>query len=121
MNWIADVRRLSWLPRAVLAMLVLATAQTAILPCAMAAEVEHCVYCPPASHDVDHGDCVYPDDPADMAVAAAQQFAALFVGVAHWYDFPAFEQRHEILVRAALDVAPPPARPLTLTHCVQLR
>ena len=129
-NAIGRLRRLRWLPRMLLATVVLAWAQAAWLPCVMAAQTaapmaDHCVYCPPAQHGGDRmaGACNYPQGPTvDVAVAATLHFSSLLgSGIVQPHSFDPFDSRFNQDCRPPDRWHAPPQRPLNLTHCVQLK
>jgi pyrrolidone-carboxylate peptidase len=125
-----------WVPRAALAMLLLAAIQTALLPCAMAtnagvAMTDHCVYCPPAvssdsdSVDANSSSCAFIHGPAvDVFAASAHQIAQLMDSPClqpvtfDLHDLRQTQSLHTRNTEVALTAAP---RPLTLTYCVQLK
>jgi pyrrolidone-carboxylate peptidase len=137
MSLIGHIRRMRWVPRAALAMLLLAAIQTALLPCAMAtnagvAMTDHCVYCPPAvssdsdSVDANSSSCAFIHGPAvDVFAASAHQIAQLMDSPCLQpvtFDLHDLRQTQSLPntrnTEVALTAAP---RPLTLTYCVQLK
>ncbi|HYM35078.1 MAG TPA: hypothetical protein VET48_06740 [Steroidobacteraceae bacterium] len=125
MSLIRRIRYLRWLPRAALAVFVLATLQTTLLTCAMAMSSnemsEHCAFCPPAPDDGNTGGCVLAHAPNDASTISVNQVAHFFpIMSAPLY---AFEYPRSLSTRTYFQAAdiPPPLRPLHLTHCVQLK
>jgi hypothetical protein len=142
MSPIAHLRRLRRLPHALLAVLAIAVAQTSLVPCAMAYSVldaqvetmgvampamdEHCAYCPADAltpGDVTIGDCVYTHAPAiDVFPGSAQHVDALLSSpLLHASTFDLSWLRDARSFVPVAYFAPPQARPLTLTYCVQLK
>jgi hypothetical protein len=131
MSFIGRIRTRRWLPRALLALFVLATMETTLLPCAMATQSagEHCVYCPPGSADEDapgkvmSRDCAFPDVPTvDVYPASAQHVSMLSqcsFALPETFDLGTLRQT-QVFCPIIL-VSPPEARPLNLKHCVQLK
>ena len=126
MNPMVHIRRLRWLPRAALAIIVLATIQVTVLPCAMAAQgmtslSEHCAYCPPAAAAADN--CSFPHAPTvDVFGSSAHQMSMLFHSpLLQPATFDLRDLRQTRIFLPAVEPPPPRERPLTLTHCVQLK
>lgn len=146
MSPIAHLRRLRRLPHALLAVLVLAVAQTSIVPCAMAYGAmdassqavdidavdiqipvmdEHCAYCPPDAPpaDVTVGDCLYTHAPAvDVFANSAQHVDTLLSSPllhASTFDISTLHDSRAFVPIAYAQPSHP--RPFTLTYCVQLK
>lgn len=140
MSPIAHLRRFRRLPHALLAVLLMAVAQTSLVPCAMAygaaqaetappaqampAMDDHCAYCPPdAPAPADASACAYPHAPTvDVFASSAHHVDVILSNpLLHQSAFDASSLR---VARTFIDnaySAPPHSRPLTLTHCVQLK
>jgi hypothetical protein len=128
MSPIAIIRRLRWLPQVLLAAIVLAVAQTSLLPCAMAGEPvaasmsEHCMHCPPvAAHIGD--DCAYRHAPQINAFDNTAHHVAMLVDspLLQSAPFNVHDLRRTQVPFVIVDYFPSPPRPLHLTHCVQLK
>jgi hypothetical protein len=110
-----------------LAAIVLAVAQTSLLPCAMAdgpvanPMTEHCAYCPPAKIDIgDH--CAYAHAPQINALDSTAHHVAMLLNnpLLLPTPFSLHDLRQTQIPFAIVDFFPSPSRPLHLTHCVQL-
>jgi hypothetical protein len=126
MNPLGHIRHLRNLPRILLAVVVLAVAQTSLVPCVMASDsapvMEHCVYCPPAAADMT-SDCAFPHAPTvDVFASTAHQVALLldspFMQPA---PFNLHDLRQTRVDWPTIDFIPAPTRPINLTYCVQLK
>lgn len=150
MSPIAHCRQLRRLPHALLAVLLLTVAQTALIPCAMAYDAvagaaqsaakmdaamsdaampsmkEHCAYCAPDAAtpaDVDINACVFPHAPTvDVFAASAHHVDTILSNpLLHAATFDAISPRDARPFVPHTNLVLPPSRPLTLTHCVQLK
>ena len=125
MNLLVHIRRLRWLPQMLLAIVLLAVAQTSIMPCAMANDTapmsEHCIYCPAA--DTTGSDCAFPHAPTvDVFASATHHAAVLFDSpLLQSAPFNLSDLREMQVAWPTIDFIPAPQRPLNLTHCVQLK
>ncbi len=116
-----------------LTVVLLAVAQTSLVPCAMASDPapmsgpmsdmsEHCVYCPPAALE-DAAACAFPHAPTvDVFASTAHHVAVLLDSpLMQPTPFNLRDLRQTRVDWPAVDFVPAPTRPLNLTHCVQLK
>jgi hypothetical protein len=126
MNLMGHIRHLRWLPRMLLAAVVMAVMQTTLMPCAMADAVapmgEHCVYCPPVVPDVP-SDCAFPHAPTvDVYAASAHHMSVLFNSpLLQPVTFGVAQLREFQTIYPPFQPVTAPSRRINLTHCVQLK
>jgi hypothetical protein len=138
-NIITRLRQLRGLPRALFAVLVLVVAQTTMVPCAMATGMtagvtsgvasdsmsEHCAYCPSvdvAAAGVANG-CAFPHAPTVDVYAGSTQHVSVLLDspLLQPATFGVSDLRHAQIFYPVVRAVPLLTRPLTLTHCVQLK